>query len=140
MKLCVILAVGLRPKDLTLAPALRGLAGDGFQAPLDTVFPAVTCAAQASFLTGLQPSGHGAVGNGWYWRDLAQVMLWRQPNRIVRGEKLYEVAAQRGMTTAKMFWWWNMYAPGVDWSVTPRPERRRAAWATRAPPAASAAA
>ena len=122
MKLCVILAVGLRPKDLAHAPALRGLGAHGFQAPLDTVFPAVTCTAQASFLTGLQPSGHGAVGNGWYWRDLAQIMLWRQPNQIVRGEKLYEAAAAQGMTTAKMFWWWNMYAPGVNWSVTPRPE------------------
>ena len=122
MKLCVILAVGLRPKDLAHAPVLRGLGEHGFTAPLDTVFPAVTCTAQASFLTGLQPSGHGAVGNGWYWRDLAQIMLWRQPNQIVRGEKLYEAAAAQGMTTAKMFWWWNMYAPGVNWSVTPRPE------------------
>ncbi|PSN17207.1 alkaline phosphatase family protein [filamentous cyanobacterium CCP5] len=122
MKLCVILAVGLRPKDLAHAPVLRGLGEHGFAAPLDTVFPAVTCTAQASFLTGLPPSGHGAVGNGWYWRDLAQVMLWRQPNRIVRGEKLYEAASARGLTTAKMFWWWDMYAPGVDWSVTPRPE------------------
>ena len=122
MKLCVILAVGLRPKDLAHAPVLRGLGEHGFTAPLDTVFPAVTCTAQASFLTGLQPSGHGAVGNGWYWRDLAQIMLWRQPNQIVRGEKLYEATAAQGMTTAKMFWWWNMYAPGVNWSVTPRPE------------------
>lgn len=122
MKLCVILAVGLRPKDLAHAPVLRGLAEHGFAAPLDTVFPAVTCTAQASFLTGAKPSSHGAVGNGWYWRDLAQVMLWRQPNRIVRGEKLYEAAAARGLSTAKMFWWWNMYAPGVSWSVTPRPE------------------
>jgi hypothetical protein len=65
----------------------------GFQAPLDTVFPAVTCTVQASFLTGLQPSGHGAVGNGWYFRDLAQVMLWRQSNQLVQGEKLYESAS-----------------------------------------------
>ena len=122
MKLCVILAVGLRPKDLAHAPSIRALGDDGFAAPLDTVFPAVTCTAQATFLTGLQPSGHGAVANGWYWRDLAQVMLWRQPNGIVRGDKLYELAKDRhGLTTAKMFWWWNMYAR-ADWSVTPRPE------------------
>ena len=123
MKLLVVIAVGLRPKDLAHAPVLRGLGEHGFTAPLDTVFPAVTCTAQASFLTGLQPSGHGAVANGWYWRDLAQVMLWRQPNQIVRGDKLYDVAkAELGARTAKMFWWWNMYARGVDWSVTPRPE------------------
>ncbi|MDO8349319.1 MAG: alkaline phosphatase family protein [Planctomycetota bacterium] len=123
VKLLVVIAVGLRPKDLAHAPVLRGLGDHGFAAPLDTVFPAVTCSVQATFLTGLQPSGHGAVGNGWYFRDLAQVMLWRQSNQLVAGEKLYQTAKQRfGSRTAKLFWWWNMYAPGVDWSITPRPE------------------
>ncbi len=123
VKLLVVIAVGLRPKDLANAPVLRGLGAHGFAAPLDTVFPAVTCSVQASFLTGLPPSGHGAVGNGWYFRDLAQVMFWRQSNQLVHGEKLYEAAKQRvAARTAKMFWWWNMYAPAVDWSVTPRPE------------------
>lgn len=123
MKLIVVIAVGLRPKDLAHAPVLRGLGDHGFAAPLDTVFPAVTCTAQATFLTGLPPSGHGVVGNGWYFRDLAQVMFWRQSNHLVQGEKLYETAARRfGTRTAKMFWWWNMYAPAVDYSVTPRPE------------------
>ncbi len=122
MKLLVVIAVGLRPKDLAHAPALRGLGEAGFVAPLDTVFPAVTCSVQATFLTGLLPSGHGAVGNGWYFRDLAQVMLWRQNNQLVHGEKLYEAAGRRGVRTAKLFWWWNMYAPQVTWSLTPRPE------------------
>ncbi len=123
VKLLVAIAVGLRPKDLAHAGVLRGLGEHGFTAPLDTVFPAVTCSVQASFLTGLQPSGHGAVGNGWYFRELAQVMLWRQQNQLVHGEKLYEAARRRfGARTAKLFWWWNMYAPAVDWSVTPRPE------------------
>lgn len=123
MKLLVLCVVGLRPKDLVHAPALRALGADGFTAPLRTVFPAVTCTVQASFLTGLLPRGHGAVANGWYFRDLAQVWLWRQSNQLVQGEKLYEAAkAQRpGTTAAKLFWWWNMYA-AVDWSVTPRPE------------------
>jgi predicted AlkP superfamily pyrophosphatase or phosphodiesterase len=123
VKLLVAIAVGLRPKDLANAPVLRGLGQHGFAAPLDTVFPAVTCTVQASFLTGLLPRDHGAVANGWYFRDLAQVMLWRQQNQLVHGEKLYEAASARfGTRTAKLFWWWNMYARGVDWSVTPRPE------------------
>ncbi|MCA8974893.1 MAG: alkaline phosphatase family protein [Planctomycetes bacterium] len=123
MKLLVVIAVGLRPRDLAHAPVLRGLGDHGFAAPLDTVFPAVTCSVQATFLTGLLPSGHGVVGNGWYFRDLAQVMFWRQSNQLVQGEKLYEIARRElGARTAKMFWWYNMYAPTVDWSVTPRPE------------------
>jgi len=114
---------GLRPRDLTHAPNLRALGGRGFTAPLRTVFPAVTCTVQASWLTGLLPRGHGAVGNGWYFRDLAQVWLWRQANQLVQGGKVYEAARARdpGFTCAKLFWWWNMYA-AVDWSVTPRPE------------------
>ena len=123
MKLVVPIVVGLRPKDLADAPNLRKLADRGFAAPLQTVFPAVTCSVQGTFLTGELPSEHGAVANGWYFRDLAVAWLWRQSNRLVQGEKFYETAASRdpSFTCAKMFWWWNMYAK-VAHSVTPRPE------------------
>jgi predicted AlkP superfamily pyrophosphatase or phosphodiesterase len=123
VKLLVLDVVGLRPKDLAHAPALRALGAAGVTAPLRTVFPALTCSVQASWLTGLAPSGHGVVGNGWYFRDLAQVWLWRQSNALVQGEKLYETALRRdpGFTCAKLFWWFNMYAR-VAYSVTPRPE------------------
>ncbi|MFO1053797.1 MAG: alkaline phosphatase family protein [Planctomycetota bacterium] len=123
MKLLVLDVVGLRPKDLAHAPRLRALAERGFAAPLRTVFPAVTCTVQASFLTGTAPRDHGVVANGWYFRDLAQVFLWRQSNQLVQGRKVYEVARERdsSFSCAKMFWWFNMYAD-VAWSVTPRPE------------------
>jgi predicted AlkP superfamily pyrophosphatase or phosphodiesterase len=123
MKLLVLDVVGLRPKDLAHAPNLRALGESGFAAPMRTVFPAVTCTVQASWLTGRAPRDHGIVANGWYFRDLAQVFLWRQSNHLVQGEKFYEAAAARdpGFTCAKMFWWFNMYAP-VAYSVTPRPE------------------
>jgi predicted AlkP superfamily pyrophosphatase or phosphodiesterase len=73
-------------------------------------------------LTGLLPRDHGIVGNGWYFRDLAEVWLWRQSNRLVQGEKLWEAAKRRdpGFTCAKLFWWYNMYAT-AEWTVTPRP-------------------
>jgi predicted AlkP superfamily pyrophosphatase or phosphodiesterase len=123
MKLLVLDVVGLRPKDLADAPNLRALAARGFAAPLRTVFPAVTCSVQATWLTGALPAAHGVVGNGWYFRDLAQVWLWRQANQLVQGEKFYEAAkrADAGFTCAKLFWWFNMYAD-VAYSVTPRPE------------------
>ena len=73
MKLLVAIAVGLRPADLADAPTLRALGEEGFVAPVETVFPAVTCSVQASFLTGKPPRDHGIVGNGWYHRDTAQV-------------------------------------------------------------------
>jgi predicted AlkP superfamily pyrophosphatase or phosphodiesterase len=85
-------------------------------------YPAVTCTSQASLLTGLPASDHGIVANGWYFRDLAQVWLWRQTNQLVEGEKIWETLKKENpeFTCAKMFWWYNMYS-SADWSVTPRP-------------------
>lgn len=123
MKLLVAIAVGLRPRDLADCPSLRALADDGFTAPLETVFPAVTCPVQATFLTGRTPAVHGIVGNGWYHRETAEVRFWLQSNHLVEGEKVYERAAAEhpGLTTAKLFWWFNMYS-AATLSVTPRPE------------------
>ena len=103
-------------------PHLSALARDGSQAPIRAITPAVTCSAQATFLTGTLPRDHGIVGNGWYFRDLAQVLFWRQANSLVRGEKVWETARRRdaSCTCAKMFWWFNMYST-ADWSATPRP-------------------
>ena len=64
-------------------PHLNALAADGVCVPMRAVTPAVTCSAQASILTGTLPRDHGVVGNGWYFRDLAQVMFWRQSNQLV---------------------------------------------------------
>ncbi len=103
-------------------PHLSALAADGSSAPIRAITPAVTCSAQATFLTGLMPRDHGIVGNGWYFRDLAQVMLWKQANQLVSGEKVWETARRRdpSCTTAKLFWWYNMYS-SAEFSVTPRP-------------------
>lgn len=103
-------------------PHLSALAKDGSAAPIRAITPAVTCSAQATFLTGLMPRDHGIVGNGWYFRDVAQVMFWKQANQLVAGEKVWETARRRdpSCTTAKMFWWYNMYS-SAEWSVTPRP-------------------
>jgi predicted AlkP superfamily pyrophosphatase or phosphodiesterase len=119
----VINVVGLTPGLLGDAtPNLCSLARDGTCVPLRTITPAVTCSVQSTFLTGLLPSGHGIVANGWYFRDLAEVRFWRQSNRLVQGEKIWETGRQRdpGFTCAKMFWWYNMYS-SADFSVTPRP-------------------
>jgi predicted AlkP superfamily pyrophosphatase or phosphodiesterase len=103
-------------------PCLNGLAAGGSSAALRTITPAVTCSVQATFVTGTLPRNHGVVGNGWYFRDLAQVMFWRQSNQLISGEKMWETARRRdaSVTCAKMFWWFNMYS-SADWSVTPRP-------------------
>jgi len=121
--LVVINVVGLTPSMLGPdTPNISAVAAEGFVRPLGTVLPAVTCSAQATLLTGLLPRDHGIVGNGWYFRDLAEVMFWRQSNRLVQGSRIYDLARKRepAYTVAKMFWWYNMYAD-VNFSVTPRP-------------------
>ena len=119
----VILVVGLAPHLVGAhTPNLAKLAKRGAMRPLNTVTPAVTCTVQSTLLTGLPPSGHGAVANGWYFRDLAEVLLWRQPNQLVAGEKIWDAGKARDpeFTCAKMFWWYNMYS-SADFSATPRP-------------------
>ena len=121
-KLVVLDVVGLTPRLLEHMPRLRAVAAGGFSAGLHPVLPAVTCSVQATFLTGETPAGHGVVGNGWYFRDLGEVLLWRQHNALVGGEKLWEAARRRrpGFTVANICWWYAMGAD-VDWTVTPRP-------------------
>jgi predicted AlkP superfamily pyrophosphatase or phosphodiesterase len=121
--LLVLDVVGLTAAQLGHdTPALARLARDGFATPMGAVLPAVTCSAQATMLTGALPRTHGIVGNGWYFRELAEVWLWRQSNHLVTAEKVWERLRREipGFTCAKLFWWYNMYS-SADYSVTPRP-------------------
>jgi predicted AlkP superfamily pyrophosphatase or phosphodiesterase len=119
----VINVVGLTARLLGPdTPHLRAAAEAGGLIRVTPVLPAVTCTAQSTYLTGLPPSGHGCVANGWFDRDLSEHLFWKQSNHLVQGRKLWERAreARPGFTCAKLFWWYNMYA-SVDWSITPRP-------------------
>ena len=119
----VLTVVGLTPRLLGEAtPNLAALVRTGGMRPLETILPAVTCAVQSTFTTGMLPRGHGCVANGWYFRELSEVWLWRQSDRLVAGEKIWEAAARRdpAFTCAKLFWWYNMYS-SATYAVTPRP-------------------
>jgi len=121
--LVVINVVGLTPSLLgENTPNLNALSNDGFITPMTGVFPAVTATAQASMLTGLSPAKHGIVGNGWYFRDQAEVRFWLQSNYLVQGEKVWQKLKRNrpDFRCSKLFWWHNMYAD-VTYSITPRP-------------------
>ncbi len=111
-RVCILNVVGLTPELLPNAP---NLASVGQSQPWDCPYPAVTCTAQATLLTGKLPREHGIIGNGWYDRDSGEVRFWQQSNRLVQGAKFYE-----GHETAKLFWWFNQGAP-VRWFATPKP-------------------
>ena len=84
--------------------------------------PAVTCTVQSSMLTGLVPAEHGAVANGWFDRSLGEVLMWRQSNRLVAGEKVWETARriEPSVTGANLCFWFAM-GWTHDIALTPRP-------------------
>lgn len=86
------------------------------------MLPAVTTAVQSTYLTGKTPAEHGIVGNGWYDHTDAEVKFWKQSNKLVLVDKIWDAAKKEdpNFTCANMFWWYNMYS-NADYSVTPRP-------------------
>ena len=89
---------------------------------IEPLLPAVTTSAQSTYLTGKWPSETGIVGNGWYDRTDCEVKFWKQSNKLVSGEKIWEIAKKEdpSFTCSTLFWWYNMYS-SADYAVTPRP-------------------
>ena len=121
MRLAVINLVGLSRS--LLGEHMPGLAGFAKKNGLQTykpAFPAVTCTAQSSILTGKSPARHGIVANGWYDKEAAEVRFWKQSNHLVHGEKIWDKLRREipGFTCAKLFWWYNMYST-ADFTITP---------------------
>jgi predicted AlkP superfamily pyrophosphatase or phosphodiesterase len=86
------------------------------------MLPAVTTAVQSTYITGKWPAEHGIVGNGWYDHNDCEIKFWKQSNKLVQAEKIWDRAKKIDphFTTSKMFWWYNMYST-AEYSVTPRP-------------------
>ena len=89
---------------------------------IEPLLPALTTSAQSTYLTGKWPSETGIVGNGWYDRTDCEVKFWKQSNKLVSGEKIWEIAKKEdpSFTCSTLFWWYNMYS-SADYAVTPRP-------------------
>jgi predicted AlkP superfamily pyrophosphatase or phosphodiesterase len=89
---------------------------------IEPMLPAVTTSVQSTYVTGKWPSEHGIVGNGWYDREDCEIKFWKQSNKLVHAEKIWEKAKKEDpfFTCSTMFWWYNMYS-SADFSVTPRP-------------------
>ena len=122
-KTVVLNVVGLTPKLIgEHTPFLQHWQKQGQTASIRPVLPAVTCTAQATYYTGVNPDKHGIVANGWYFRDECEVKLWRQSNKLVEAPKIWDKAKaiDPDFTCANLFGWYNMYST-VDYAVTPRP-------------------
>lgn len=122
-KTVVIDVVGLAPALIgEHTPRIKAFMDAGSMATIEPEIPAVTCAAQSTYVTGVRPNEHGIVGNGWYFRDECEIKFWRQSNKLVQATKIWDKARELdpNFTVSKMFWWYNMYS-SADYSLTPRP-------------------
>lgn len=124
-RLCLIDVVGLTKPILDRMPFASAWAKSRQISVIKPVVPALTCSMQATYMTGQPPSAHGIVGNGWYFKDTAEVNLWRQSYHLVQKEYLWHDLKRQNQafTVANIGWWYNMYC-GADHSVTPRPQYR----------------
>src|SRR5690349_6478308 len=84
---------------------------------INPMLPAVTTSVQSTYLTGKGPDEHGIVGNGWYDREDCEIKFWKQSNKLVLAEKIWEKAKKEDLsfTCSQMFWWYNMYS-SADYS------------------------
>ncbi len=123
IRTAILNVVGLTPRLIgEHTPKIRAFMERSQSTLIEPVVPAVTCTAQATYVTGRMPRDHGIVANGWYDRDYAEHRFWKQPEQLVQGEKLWDMLRKRDreFTCAKVFWWYNMHST-ADFAVTPRP-------------------
>jgi predicted AlkP superfamily pyrophosphatase or phosphodiesterase len=103
-------------------PFLKKYTEKRFIHTIAPMLPAVTTSVQSTYLTGKWPREHGIVGNGWYDRIDCEIKFWKQSNKLVLGEKIWDQGKRvvPSFTCSHMLWWYNMYST-ADYSVTPRP-------------------
>ena len=94
----------------------------GGRVPVQPPVPALTSVSQATLLTGTCPAEHGIVGNGWYFRELSQVLNWQRSARLLTGTPLWEAFRDRNpeVRCANLFWRYATHST-ADLNVTERP-------------------
>jgi len=107
-----VIAAGLGYRLLEGHRTLR-LAGLSFESA-PSVFPAVTCVAQASLRTGLSPAEHGMVSNGYWSEELRKPVFWEQSCRLVKGPRVW--SAESGV-----FFFQQSLGEDVKLLVSPAP-------------------
>jgi predicted AlkP superfamily pyrophosphatase or phosphodiesterase len=88
--------------------------------PLEPVFPALTCPAQATLRTGLPPSGHGVLANGFLDATLRRPFFWEQSSALVAGPRVWDAFQARGGTVGLMFLQQSL-GENVDQWLSPAP-------------------
>lgn len=122
-RVAVLNVVALTSEALKQMPFLSNWAANKKIQNFPPAFPALTCPAQSTYITGLPPEQHSCIANGWYSRKMSEHQFWKQSNKLVQGPRIWEELQQKfgkDFTCAKLFWWYNMYST-ANWTITPRP-------------------
>ena len=88
--------------------------------PKESVFPAVTSVAQASFRTGATPLEHGVISNGFWFEDLKKPMFWEQSATLVKGPRVWDAFRSNGGRIGLYFFQQSL-GENVDVVVSPAP-------------------
>ena len=115
----LVIDVAAMGYDLLRNNGRLGLSGLAIQST-QSIFPAVTCAVQASFRTASPPGDHGMVSNGLYFKPLSRVMFWEQSSKLVQGRRIWDTFAERGGTVGMMFWQQSL-GENADLVLSPAP-------------------
>ncbi len=118
MKKLHVMVAGLGYDRLKRYKATK-LAGLKF-APLPSVFPALTCPAQATLRTGLAPTEHGMVANGYWSQDLQKPLFWEQSANLVKGKRVWADLRARGGKVG-LFFLQQSLGEEVEALVSPAP-------------------
>jgi predicted AlkP superfamily pyrophosphatase or phosphodiesterase len=114
---------GLRKQDLTQMPRLSALVAGGDCGELVPSFPGVTCTVQANMTTGLMPTEHGVVANGFYFRDQQRVEMWTSPNSCIQQPQLWDILHQHNsQLTAASWFGLHSIGAGADIVCWPAPK------------------
>jgi len=118
MKTLNVIAAGLGYRLLE-GNGMLEIAGLKFS-PAPSVFPAVTCVAQASLRTGLPPAEHGVVSNGWWSETLRRPFFWEQSANIVKGTRIWDERRAAGGTVG-LFFFQQSLGESADVVISPAP-------------------
>ena len=112
MKKLTVMAAGLG-YGLLERNGMTEIAGLKF-APKASVFPAVTCVAQATLRTGLAPAEHGMISNGYWSETLQKPIFWEQSCKLVKGERVWS-------KSSGVFFFQQSLGEDVELIVSPAP-------------------
>ena len=122
MKKLQVIAAGLGYKLLE-RNGMTEIAGLKFE-PKASVFPAVTCVAQASLRTGLSPAEHGMISNGYWSETLRKPICGEQSCKLIKGERIWNRESRTPNPeprTTGLFFFQQSLGEDVELIVSPAP-------------------